>query len=294
MFILRVTRTVLGCKGISSLLSLTAIFLMDTRPAEGATVRETVAAAISATSSGKQREIVLSLKSTPSPEAVEWLDKWKEGAIFVHEDDEGNVTPVLLIGEPDAANAFATVRLADDSPMVAPDGSPIRINPKVVDFADTSSGLRRAMREVADLAALADPDPDKRIRAIQNSAIGQNPTKLPALLDLKTTEKDRATLRALEESIALIRLNSTVHEERVAACETLGKLKSLAALGLLKKVLADAETAKDETLARASRMAIADIDSHIATIDAIGTAFRGISQDPSCWSLPSASPSPSA
>ncbi|RYD32875.1 MAG: hypothetical protein EOP87_12035, partial [Verrucomicrobiaceae bacterium] len=40
-------------------------------------VRETVAAAVAAPDSAAQREIVLSLKLSPSPEAVTWLEKWK-------------------------------------------------------------------------------------------------------------------------------------------------------------------------------------------------------------------------
>jgi urea transport system permease protein len=118
-------------------------------------VRETIAAAVTASSSGEQREIILSLKITPSPEVVSWLEKWKEGGIFIHEGADGQTTAVLLTGKPDADDSFATVKLADGSPMLAPDGSAIRINPKAVDFADTDSGLRKAMKEVSDLAALA-------------------------------------------------------------------------------------------------------------------------------------------
>ena len=242
-----------------------------------ASVRETIASAVTAGSSKEQRELVLSLKSNPSPEVVTWLDKWKEGGIFVHEDEQGAGTAVTLTGEPDAAGTYATLRLADGEPMLAADGSPVRINPKEVDFADTDSGLRRAMKEVSEIAALADPDPEKRIRAIQDSAIGQRAEKLPALESLAATEKNPAAQRALRESMALIRLKSTVREERIASCETLGSLKSLAAMDAVKSVLAEAQAANDEPLARAARKAIADIEAHISNINAVGTAFRGLS-----------------
>jgi urea transport system permease protein len=157
----------------------------------------TVASAITASSSAEQRDLVLSLKSHPTPEAVAWLEKWKGGSIYLHEDTAGVVTPVTLTGEPDAAGTSATVRVADGKPFLAADGSPIRINPAEVEIADTDSGLRRAMKEVVNLAALAHPDLERRIRAIQDSAIGQDPAKLPELLLLKGTEKEPAALRAL-------------------------------------------------------------------------------------------------
>jgi hypothetical protein len=243
MPLLRVKRSL-----VSLLVGLSAILLSGSPPAAAATIRETIASAIAAPTASEQRDIVLSLKSTPSPEAVVWLDKWKEGVIFVHEDADGAVIPVLLTGEPDAEGTFATLRLADDSPLLAPDGNPVRINPKVVDFADTSSGLRRAMKEVADLTALADPDPEKRIRAIQNSSIGQKAEKLPALIELQLIEKDPGARKALDESIALIRLKSADRQERLASCKTLGNLGSIAALDVIKGVLSDAQSANDEQL----------------------------------------------
>jgi len=245
--------------------------------ARGKSVRETIASALVAGTPAEQKEIILTMKLKPSPEAVSWFEKWKEGSIFLHQNAEGVVTPVVLTGSAGADGSFATMRVSDNSPLLAPDGTAIRINPKEVEFADTDSGLRKAMKEVSDLAALADPDTEKRIRAIQDSAIGQRPEKLPALLLLKTTEKDTKALRALEEAIAIIRLRSPVPEERVAACLTLGELHSLAANDTIKTILAEAEAKKDVDTVNAAKTALRQIDSHISRINAAGTAFRGLS-----------------
>ncbi len=94
--------------------------------------------------------MVLALKTNPAPEAVSWLDKWKQGSIYLHEDDQGVVTPVLLTGKPDANGTSATLRLADGKPFLGADGSPVRINPDEVEFADTDSGVRRAMRNLIE------------------------------------------------------------------------------------------------------------------------------------------------
>ncbi len=240
-------------------------------------VREAIAAAVAAPTPSEQRDIILALKLRPSPEAVSWFDKWKEGEIFLHESAEGVVTPVLLTGAAAEDGSFATLRVSDNSPLLAANGTAIRINPKEVEFAETDSGLRRAMKEVSDLAALADPDTAKRIRAIQDSAIGQKQEKLPALLLLKTTEKDKAALRALDEAIAIIQLRSPVAAERVAACTKLGDLHSLAANDTIKTILTEAEAAKDTATINAAKKALNSIDSHIARINAAGTAFRGLS-----------------
>lgn len=244
---------------------------------EPQSVREIVASAILAGIPAEQRDLVLSLKQRASPEVVRWLEKWKEGAIFLHKDAVDGVTPVILAGEPNADDSFAALKLTDGSPMRAADGTPVRLNPKEVDFAETDTGLRRAMKEISDLAALANPDAIKRIRAIQDSAIGQKQEKLPALKLLRTTEKDAKATQALDESIAIIQLRSSIAEERVAACETLGRLNSLAAHDTIQTILNEALAAKDQATAAAATQAIASIDRHISRINAVGTAFRGIS-----------------
>jgi len=240
-------------------------------------IRETIASAAVATTPKAQREIILSLKLKPVPETVIWFEKWKTGEIFLHHDPSGAVTPVLLTGSADGADSFATARVSDGTPLLAADGSAIRINPKAVEFAETDSSLRKAMKEVSDLVALADPDLSKRIRAIQDSAIGQKSEKLPALQLLKTTEKAPKALRALEESIAIIQLRSPIPAERIGACEKLGTLNSLAAQDTIKTILVEAQAAKDAKTIQAAKKAIIAIESHVSRINAVGTLFRGIS-----------------
>ena len=240
-------------------------------------VRETIAAAVTAATPDEQRELILSLRSHPTPEVISWLDKWKEGAIFLYQDDAGTSTALLLTGAADADDSYATLKLSDGKPMLAADGTAVRINPKTVDFADTDSGLRRARKEVADIAALADPDPDKRIRAIQDAAVGQNPAKLPALEALKLLEKNPKALRALEESMAIIQLVAQDPAQRIAACDTLGRLHSLAARDIIKSMATDSDADTDKEARAAANHALTEIDAHIAAINAVGTAFRGLS-----------------
>ena len=250
---------------------------LATVKAQERNVRETIAAAAAAPTPGEQREIILSMKLKPSPEAVTWLGKWKEGGIFLQKGEGDVVTPVLLTGEADGEGAYATLRVSDNTPLLGPNGKAVRINPKEVEFAETDSGLRRAMKEVSDLAALADPDTVKRIRAIQDSAIGQKQEKLPALLLLKTTEKNPNALHALDEAIAIIQLRSPVAAERIGACTKLGELSSISASDTIKTILTEAVAAHDTATIVAAKKALTAIDVHISKINAVGTAFRGLS-----------------
>lgn len=240
-------------------------------------IRQVIASAAAAATPAEQREIVLTLKLAPSAEAVTWFEKWKTGEIFLNEDAAGVVTPVTLTGTADADDSFATVRVSDGTPLLTPDGKAVRINPKAVEYAETDSGLRRAMKEVSDLVALADPDLTKRLRAIQDSAIGQKLDKLPALQLLRTTEKNPDAIRALDESISIIQLRSTVPAERVAACKKLGEIQSLSAYDTVKAILAESQKANDKPLIAAAGDAMKSIEGHLSRINAVGTAFRGIS-----------------
>lgn len=253
------------------------IFMLAVAHADELPVRKTIASATLAESPKEQRALIASFKQNPSKEAVRWFDQWKGGKIFLHQDAAGVTTAVILTESAAADGSFAVRRLDDDSPLLKPDGSAVRIDPKTVSAAETDSGLRKVMKEVSDLVALADPDLSKRIRAIQDSAIGQKLEKLPALQALRLTEKDTKALRALDESIAIIQLRSATPSERVAACTQLGKMKSIAASDTIKSILVEAEAAADKPTIAAVNAALKAIATHVSQINAIGTAFRGLS-----------------
>lgn len=266
-------------RGLSlSLLLSSAFFTRADETGTGSSeLRKIIASAIEAPTPADQQEIILSLKTKPSPEVVSWLDQWKEGSIYLYEAPDAKLTAVTLTGEAAADGTLATVQVADGTPLLDASGAVVRINPKITDFADTTSGLRRAMKEVSDLAALANPDLAKRLRAIQDSSIGQNQQKLPALLALQQSETHPKAVRALKESIAIIQLKSPDRKERIAACNTLASIKSLASHDIIKSLKAEAEKSKDAELVDAAQKAIVAIESHISSINAVGTAFRGIS-----------------
>lgn len=245
--------------------------------AQEETVRSKIAAAIVMPDEEGRIAVVLDLKKTPSPEIVGWLDKWKEGLIFIYEAEDGSIVPVLM-GDPiEGTRKIAIRKLSDDTPVLDGTGNQVGVTKFELDLADTSSSLRKAMREVSDLAALADPDVEKRIKAIENSSVGQRQDKLPGLLELQKIETNSKANKALEQAIAIINLRSDDKAKRLAAAEFLGNRGSLPAFDLLKTIALESKKSGDKEMEKAALLAVSRIELHISRINAAGTLFRGVS-----------------
>lgn len=245
--------------------------------AQEETVRSKIAAAIVMPDVDGRVAAVLELKKNPSPEIVKWLDNWKEGVVFIYEANDGTIIPVLMGEKIEGTRKIAIRKLSNDSPVVDEAGNPIGVTKYELDLADTSSKLRKAMREVSDLAALADPDVETRIKAIESSAVGQRQDKLPGLLELQKIETNSKVKKALEESIAIINLRSDDKAKRLAAAELLGKRGSLAAFDLLKTIARESKESGDKEMEKAALLGVKRIEAHISRINAAGTLFRGVS-----------------
>ena len=252
-------------------------FASQKAAAQEETVRSKIAAAIVMPDEEGRIAVVLDLKKTPSPEIVGWLDKWKEGLIFIYEAEDGSIVPVLM-GEPiEGTRKIAIRKLSDDTPVLDGTGNQVGVTKFELDLADTSSSLRKAMREVSDLAALADPDVEKRIKAIENSSVGQRQDKLPGLLELQKIETNSKANKALEQAIAIINLRSDDKAKRLAAAEFLGNRGSLPAFDLLKTIALESKKSADKEMEKAALLAVSRIELHISRINAAGTLFRGVS-----------------
>ena len=252
-------------------------FASQKAAAQEETVRSKIAAAIVMPDEEGRIAVVLDLKKTPSPEIVGWLDKWKEGLIFIYEAEDGSIVPVLMRDPIEGTRKIAIRKLSDDTPVVDGTGNQVGVTKFELDLADTSSSLRKAMREVSDLAALADPDVEKRIKAIENSSVGQRQDKLPGLLELQKIETNSKANKALEQAIAIINLRSDDKAKRLAAAEFLGNRGSLPAFDLLKTIALESKKSGDKEMEKAALLAVSRIELHISRINAAGTLFRGVS-----------------
>ena len=114
-------------------------------------------------------------------------------------------------------------------PLKDEDGKPVRLVAADLDTAEHDSNLRGAMKGVLDLLALADPDRDKRMQAIDTLGMAQEAEKLPALLD--DCRRPRKTAKRLRRSAAKRSRSSNSSRRRpevqIAACQELGALGSI-------------------------------------------------------------------
>lgn len=239
--------------------------------------RETVATAITTLDTDEQAALVRQLGARPNPLALDLLTRWKEGGIHIYDTPEGERVPVELAADADAEDKQGAVRVADGQPLRDEAGQPLRLLAADLELAETDSNLRRAMKDVADLAALSHPDPRRRRQAVQDIGLEQNTEKLGVLRTGQATEKDGQVARAFEEAIALVQLRSESAADRLAGCATLGRLGSIPAQDALKAVQAEAVAASDTELATAAGAALADIAAHVKKVNTVGTVFRGLS-----------------
>ncbi len=167
--------------------------------------------------------------------------------------------------------------MIDGKPLLDAAGQPVRLASSDLELAETDSNLRRAMKDVADLAAMSDPSPKRRSQAALDIGLEQDAEKLPVLQAAIASEKNGQVIRALQEAIALVQLRSEDAADRIAGCATLGRLGSIRAQDALKTIEAEARSAGDEEIASAAGAALKEIASHIRKVNAVGTMFWGLS-----------------
>jgi len=240
-------------------------------------VRRTVAEAVTTQDSDRQKALVERLAEADPDEAARWLATWKEGGVFLHPDATGAEIAVTPAGEVDVEGKVGLISVATGESLAGPDGKALRVAKDDLTAAETDSGLRKTMKAVTDRIALAANDPAKRLRAVQDTGLEQNLSKLPLLEQRLGVEKDGRVRAALAEAMAMIRLKSSDLTQRQAAVTELGAMGSIAAQGAIKTARGEAETAGQTDLVAACDQALADIAAHISRVNTAGTLFRGLS-----------------
>lgn len=243
--------------------------------------REVISKAILAEEAEEKVKLVNSLQGQTDAIIPDLLTKWKEGEIYILEpvDADGNATgpksAIIFTDEQDADDKRAAADIATNAPLKDKEGKALRLTTDVVTSADTDADVRQAMKTITDLLAVADPDPVRRLKAVEQLGLDQNPEKLPALQTQQARETESKIQRMLQQSIALIQLKSEDASTQIAACKTLGSLGSIAAQDALKSLAR--ESASKQEVAAAANEALAAIGRHVRLVNTYGTAFRGLS-----------------
>ena len=256
--------------GLLCLFAATPTFAADTP-------RQVITKAILEEDTEKKIGLINSLIGNTDPSIKPLFDAWKEDAIYLYKAEDSEVkVPVTLGEEKDAEDKQAATRLEDLKPLTDAEGKPLRIVASDYDTAEHDSIIRGAMKGVLDLLALTDPDRAKRLQAISTLGMSQEIEKLPALETLAKTEGDGKVQRALREAICLIQLKDEKPEVKIAAVKELGEMGSIPSRDFITALKKESED--QPGVLKAIATAEAQIASHIRTVDAVGTGFRGISK----------------
>lgn len=241
------------------------------------TPRETVARAISTKNAREKSDIISSLAGSGDEALREIFEAWRTDSLYLYAPADGPAVPILLTGEPDTAGAREAVRVVDGEPLVAEDGSAIRVVAASLKTVDHDNRLRRAMRQVLDLLDLSVSNPETRFRAVQQAGFAQDLNMLEILRERLEVEKEPKVLKALREAIALIELKSSDEEVVLAALADLREMHTLASENLILATLKSAEESGNEPVVRAAEGAIEAIKQHKGRVNFFGTIFRGMS-----------------
>ncbi|MGE4179643.1 MAG: urea ABC transporter permease subunit UrtB [Limisphaerales bacterium] len=247
--------------------------------ADSPEARSTLIQAILSDDLAEQEPLLDKLIGVDDPLVLSTLTAWRGGAVFLHEEEDPPV-PFILESQVDAEGRAKALRVADGRPILdvtlqallfsAPDLTPV----------DASSRLRRVIKKVLDLHALADPDPRIRRDVVIRLGQEQNQDYLPHFEKRLATESDSTVKTALHEATAITQLASEIAEDRLRAVETLNTLRSINGLTFLKILHEEARKAPERygaETAGAARAAVRAIETYIAWGNLFGTAFRGLS-----------------
>lgn len=245
--------------------------------ADDASDKALIAKAIVEEDADAQAAALKPLVGNASQATITLLRQWKEGEISIYTDDAGARTAVVPEGAKDADDKQLVRKLADGQILNDAEGKPLKVGGTDIESADTTGGVRIAIKAVTDMSALTEPDLKKRLQAIQSLGLEQDPEKLPALQLALTKENNGKTERALKEAIAFIELKSDDPAVKLSAVEKLGELQSIPSQDVLKAIKTEAEAAGQTQLGMSADASLAKIASHVKMVNTAGTLFRGLS-----------------
>jgi urea transport system permease protein len=137
---------------------------------------------------------------------------------------------------------------------------------------DVSGAERKAAVAGITLLRLTDPDRAVRIAAAIRAGDAGGPTNRAALAGVVAEDQDAGVLRTAREGLALIDLADGDEAARLAACRTLGELKSLRARSQLQALAQE-----PGPIQAAAVTALNRVDNHRSLVGMLQTLFSGLS-----------------
>lgn len=249
------------------------------RSAEAASMREQLVQLILNEDQDSQIAQIKKLSESTDPAVPQVLGVWRQGGIYLHETADSKKIPFILDPAADGDGKSKGVQISNGEFLKDDKGQPLLLDQGELTAADTSARLRKAIKTTLDLLTLANPNPNMRRDAVTKLGLEQNPDYLPFFENRASQETEPVVKKALVQSVALIQLLDEKVETRLTGIRKLEEIRSIEALEILKKIIADAKTdpKQDPAIRKAAQSAVWAIEKHIKFGNFVGTAFRGLS-----------------
>ncbi len=205
------------------------------------------------------------------------LNAWRAGELFLVTLGDGTRAPATLAPAPGAEGQLLALSVDSATPLLdSTSGKPLIFAPKQLKPLDTTAPLRRAIRDVLEVAGVSDPTPSVRRESVERLGQSRKAEHLPLLKARLVIEKVPVVRAALTDAIAFIQLADSDSKVRLAAIASLTEAHSLAAAARFKEQLA-ATPAPPADEAAAMVAALKKIEAHWQIVNFFGNLFRGLS-----------------
>jgi urea transport system permease protein len=172
------------------------------------------------------------------------------------------------------------VIVVGDAVVAAASGEPLDLAVGEVETVTVNNRVRRALGSARAALALSSPDRDERLAASRTLADNAGETLLPLFERALASETDDEIRGVLGRAAARAYLASDDVAKRLKAAVMLGESSDPAVKNLLAALLAkkgDAWVEPDADVRAAATASMRAIDRRVATAEAVGTLFSGLS-----------------
>ncbi len=253
-----------------------ALLLLAARPlsAEESPLVQALLAPTSA-----QPKLIRALLEQDDERLLPILEAWRSGEVFLYTAD-GQRVPFVLSANARADGTREALVVETGRPLADAQGQPLHFQAGTLTPLDTNAAIRRAIRDVTEVAGLSAPSSDTRRAAAERLGQSQRAEHLPLLQARAEREQSPEVRAALADAIALVQVKHGDLQAQLGALRVLKASHHLGVLTQLKELVAKASATPGKvppTLVEAARSTITTTENYFFWVNFFGTLFRGFS-----------------
>ncbi len=207
------------------------------------------------------------------------LEAWRSGEVFLYTAD-GQRVPFVLSANARADGTREALVIETGKPLADAQGRTLYFQAGTLTPLDTNAAIRRAIRDVTEVAGLSAPSSDTRRAAAERLGQSQRAEHLPLLQARAEREQSPEVRAALADAIALVQVKHGDLQAQLRALRVLKASHHLGVLTQLKELVAKAEAnpgSVPPALVEAARSTITATENYFFWVNFFGTLFRGFS-----------------